>query len=52
MWVVLYTWDSETEYQIWQESRFETAYEAEQFVISLMDDGIAMTRLFKETFAR
>lgn len=50
MWIVLYSWDTEEEN--WQESRFETAYEAEQFVLSLMDDGIAVTRLFKEPFNR
>ena len=52
MWIVMYTWDSETEFQCWQEQRFESTYEAEQFVISLMDDGIAIVRTFKEPFNR
>lgn len=52
MWIVLYSWDNESECQHWQEARFASAYEAEQFVLSLMDDGIAITRTFKETFTR
>lgn len=52
MWIVLYTWDIDEELQYWQESRFESAYEAELFVISLMDDGIAATKTFKEPFKR
>jgi hypothetical protein len=52
MWIVMYTWDYETESQRWQEQRFESAYEVEQFVMSLMDDGIAIVRTFKEPFNR
>lgn len=52
MFVVMYTWDSEDEFQIWQEQRFETAYEAQQFAVSLMDDGVAIVRSFKEPFNR
>lgn len=52
MWTVMYTWDSENEFQIWQEQHFESAYEAEQFVMSLMDDGVAVVRTFKEPFNR
>lgn len=52
MWIVLYTWDSDKESQRWQEQHFNSAYEAEQFVISLMDNGIAIVRTFKEPFKR
>lgn len=52
MWIVMYTWDSETESQYWQERHFESAYEAEQFAMSLMDDGVAYIRTFKEPFNR
>lgn len=52
MYVVSYTWDSETEFQIWQEQHFESAYEAERFAMSLMDDGVAVVRTFKEPFNR
>ena len=52
MWIVMFTWDSDEESRHWQEQHFESAYEAEQFVISLMDDGIAATCTFKEPFNR
>ena len=52
MWVVTYTWDFDEEFQYWQEQHFESAYEAEQFVMSLMDDSVAVTKLFKEPFKR
>ena len=46
----MYTWDSDETFQYWQEKHFETTYEAEQFAMSLMDDGIAVVRTFKEPF--
>lgn len=53
MFVVSYTWDTfEEEFQVWQEARFSSAYEAEQFVMSLIDDGVAVVRTFKEPFNR
>lgn len=52
MWVVMYTWNIESELQHWQEARFASAYEAEQFAMSLMDDGVARIRTFKEPFNR
>lgn len=52
MWIVMYTWDTETEFQNWQEQRFESAYEAEQEAQSLMDDDVAIVRVFKEPFNR
>jgi hypothetical protein len=53
MWVVFYSWDYDNEdCQNWHESRFETAYEAEQFALSLTHDGVAVVRTFKEPFKR
>ena len=52
MWIVMYSWDFEKESRHWQEQRFEFVYEAEQFVMSLMDDGVAITKTFKEPFNR
>lgn len=52
MWIVLYSWDNESEFQHWQEVRFASAYEAEQEAMSLMDDGVAIVKVFKEPFNR
>lgn len=53
MWIVLFTWDAEEDgYQHWQEKRFESVHEAQEFVMSLSADGVAVTRLFKEPFNR
>jgi hypothetical protein len=52
MWILMYTWDTSEECQHWQERRFESAYEAEQEAMSLMDDGVAIVRVFKESFNR
>lgn len=49
MWIILYTWDAD-EPRSWQEQHFESAYEAEQETLNLMDDGVAIVRVFKAPF--
>lgn len=47
MFVVMYTWDSGDEFQMWYEQQFELLYEAKQFATSLQDDGVAIVRVIK-----
>lgn len=46
VYTVFYTWDSEDEeFQYWQECQFESLDEAREFVASLANDGVAVTRI-------
>ena len=47
MFIVMYTWDSDDEIQIWQKQQFELLYEAREFAASLQDDGVAVVRIIK-----